>query len=428
MYKLEFTLKQHTPLIHFQHDQDRATLRATEVKPKLDRFIMTKLGDGNYSIGLQKAKINGWLIGNGEHPALDYKMRVEDLGSSTSLPIDYEETNDTKFRPRFPFVFGNLEKESDKKVFKFSESIKLILVLNSLTLKKAVDELISEFFLFHNFGFRQSKGFGCFTILNKYSYKDSAYSFTVKLKKSSTMMNKYQLLFESTELLYKTLRSGINAKGIYFKSMMFMYAKSETYMEQWDKRTIREKLYSSHETYRRVKTNRTDRNATVHYRAPNQNSLLFRDMLGLSTEQDWMNYGKEKKDKEGNPIFKNGKKVFLTDKISKKSVKETIDRFGSPILFKPIIINEETFRVYIIPNLIPESFLNHSFLVKSTSYPGNSFTAKTPESFNTLDFLDFCFKRCFPTDVEMQKHIQGDIKREEAQTLIRIYAELRKSK
>ena len=42
MYKLEFTLKQHTPIIHFQHDQDGATLRASEVKPKLDRFIYSK--------------------------------------------------------------------------------------------------------------------------------------------------------------------------------------------------------------------------------------------------------------------------------------------------------------------------------------------------------------------------------------------------
>lgn len=36
MYRLEFTLKQHTPIIHFQHDQYGATLRASEVKPKLD--------------------------------------------------------------------------------------------------------------------------------------------------------------------------------------------------------------------------------------------------------------------------------------------------------------------------------------------------------------------------------------------------------
>ena len=43
MYKLEFTLKQHTPIIHFQHDQEGATLRATEVKPKLDRFIIEKV-------------------------------------------------------------------------------------------------------------------------------------------------------------------------------------------------------------------------------------------------------------------------------------------------------------------------------------------------------------------------------------------------
>jgi hypothetical protein len=43
MYKLKFTLKQHTPLIHFQHDQAGATLRATEVKPKLDQFIIEKL-------------------------------------------------------------------------------------------------------------------------------------------------------------------------------------------------------------------------------------------------------------------------------------------------------------------------------------------------------------------------------------------------
>jgi len=38
-YKLTFKLKQHTPIIHFQHDQHGTTLRATEIKPKLDRFL-----------------------------------------------------------------------------------------------------------------------------------------------------------------------------------------------------------------------------------------------------------------------------------------------------------------------------------------------------------------------------------------------------
>lgn len=42
-YKVEFTLKQHTPIIHFQSEQVGATLRATELKPKFDRFISKTL-------------------------------------------------------------------------------------------------------------------------------------------------------------------------------------------------------------------------------------------------------------------------------------------------------------------------------------------------------------------------------------------------
>ena len=41
MYRLQVKLKQHTPLIHFQWNQKGATLRASELKPKLDKFIMT---------------------------------------------------------------------------------------------------------------------------------------------------------------------------------------------------------------------------------------------------------------------------------------------------------------------------------------------------------------------------------------------------
>lgn len=35
-----YTLIAQTPMIHFQHDQKGATLRATEVKPKLDRYLL----------------------------------------------------------------------------------------------------------------------------------------------------------------------------------------------------------------------------------------------------------------------------------------------------------------------------------------------------------------------------------------------------
>ena len=76
MKTLKVTLKQHTPLIHFQHDQYGATLRASEVKPKLDKFILERLGDGNYERGILLAKNNQWLIGSGTHPALNYKVNA----------------------------------------------------------------------------------------------------------------------------------------------------------------------------------------------------------------------------------------------------------------------------------------------------------------------------------------------------------------
>ena len=40
MQRLIFELIQHTPIIHFQAKDMGATLRASEVKPKLDKFIL----------------------------------------------------------------------------------------------------------------------------------------------------------------------------------------------------------------------------------------------------------------------------------------------------------------------------------------------------------------------------------------------------
>ena len=48
MNKLVVKLKQHTPLIHFQHSQEGATLRASEVKPKLDKYIIKKVFDDDW--------------------------------------------------------------------------------------------------------------------------------------------------------------------------------------------------------------------------------------------------------------------------------------------------------------------------------------------------------------------------------------------
>ena len=93
MHTLTVELEQHTPLIHFQHDQYGATLRASEVKPKLDKFILTKLGEGDYDTGKNIAKDRGWLVGKGEHPALNYKIKIE-AGHNHDIEIPYIGTKD----------------------------------------------------------------------------------------------------------------------------------------------------------------------------------------------------------------------------------------------------------------------------------------------------------------------------------------------
>ncbi len=49
-------LKQHTPIIHFQWDQAGATLRATELKPKLDRYIRVKYYGGDESVSVRAGR------------------------------------------------------------------------------------------------------------------------------------------------------------------------------------------------------------------------------------------------------------------------------------------------------------------------------------------------------------------------------------
>ena len=66
-FKLEFTLKQHTPIIHFQSDQSGATLRATELKPKLDRFLKKYAFNGEFP--------EEFLIPK-QDEALDYKVKI----------------------------------------------------------------------------------------------------------------------------------------------------------------------------------------------------------------------------------------------------------------------------------------------------------------------------------------------------------------
>ena len=203
-YKLTFKLKQHTPIIHFQHEQQGATLRASELKPKLDKFLIENsfggildfdsykeflIGDSK-SIDKELKKIdNDSSITDKDGAkteflqkqklAFDYKFRifVEDskrylLGFPRKKYIKDAENKIIDFQllwdEQFPNYFGNMKKEGEiKEPKEFIVSKKLfngeIIVFND-DLKKIISNKLIEFFFINNFGTRQNKGYGSFEV------------------------------------------------------------------------------------------------------------------------------------------------------------------------------------------------------------------------------------------------------------------------
>ncbi len=167
-FTLTFKLKQHTPLIHFQHDQVGATLRATELKPKLDRFIIERLEGEN----VVKEKHRDWLIGKGEHLALDYKLNMECSGKKHSYSKSIINADKTCV----------LFEEIEGTIFSFKTDL--------LTIIKAH---LESFFILHNFGFRTSKGYGSFTISEL--KLDNVIVATNKEQFSTVLQKQYKIVF-----------------------------------------------------------------------------------------------------------------------------------------------------------------------------------------------------------------------------------------
>lgn len=262
METLIVTLRQHTPLIHFQHDQDGATLRASEVKPKLDRFLAYELKDDEY-IAVQalsycksektRKDIKGfefqifnikkkWMDENG---SFAYQLRIttnpEDK-IKTSIPI--EKNKDEKYEAKFPFVLANLdEKETKAELINFSfyQKIQLHFIAKDKKMIDKINEYIDIFFAFHNFGNRQNKGFGCFFRDGsklEFFKQNLAYYYNDLYGKQFKYYNRnnYEELerfFNALEKDYKKLKSGLGKSP----SLINDYAISIGY--EWEKSAIK---------------------------------------------------------------------------------------------------------------------------------------------------------------------------------------------
>lgn len=362
MYKLEFTLKQHTPIIHFQHDQDGATLRASEVKPKLDRFIIEKLG----GIEMIKRDNPEWLVG--KHDALDYKLNITAsneltyyLPYPTSLNSQNYPNKERNFRKflsqHIDFSFEYLSPSpyfanADK--IKFNDRSEIVnlqdskpneiifallrvsdigasIITPNESLINEIKNTIDVFFLKNNFGTRQNKGFGSFSLKSVNGHSHSISQTVLKSvfeKKSARSMRNQNEIFKFILEEYNLLKSGQNRP--YKKSELFKYFINKNI--RWEKRWLKQILNS-----RSVQLKQKDRfnyepidydnSRKLFYNDfadTQQNNYMFiRGLLGLAENFEFATYNR-------------GRLKIKVNHLPSVSHREKIERFKSPLFFKVI--------------------------------------------------------------------------------------------
>ena len=433
MQKLEFTLKQHTPLIHFQWEQVGATIRPTELKSKLDKWILQRLtscyglSDELLKIALKDETISPWIKGTRkkEHSALNYSVTVLAHGGNQfkdelNTHVKPVQKRDGTWRDEvdekdYPPFFGNQMKVNewntgDKKIKRMSYYAVVTIIFETIDddLRKVINKEFPLFLLHTNFGTRQSKGFGSFyidmndkafpkmadgTINEGFFIRSFDYCFDIKTEGQEDTDNTKDL-FTQIDLFYKTLRGGISPNDIhslYFKSLMWKYAKSKNL--QWEKKTIKQEYFSIHEANQKLNHPEKDtpldwaKGKKIIMTYPESEDkkdthLLWRDLLGLSSEQQWGSY------------YANIKKSSIT--------KDPSARFKSPLFFKPLRTGLHTYRVFFeIPDYIKDAFLKGKNGVPEANILGEWFAinkdgAKSlelpyPESFDFDKFFEVAF-------------------------------------
>lgn len=159
--RLEMQLEAQSPMIHFQNRQPGATIRATEVKPKLDRFILRGLQKttGKDIRELRGDSEYGGIFTDKDHEALNYRMQLDASGQ----PYSIVNVGDTRAH-EYDIFYGNTAemRRAHKELRGIFSNPKLTILCFNEKLRSLIEKYIGEFFLVTNFGTMQGKGFGSF--------------------------------------------------------------------------------------------------------------------------------------------------------------------------------------------------------------------------------------------------------------------------
>ena len=364
----KYTLEQYTPHIHFQADEEGACLRASEVKPKLDKFLLSYLSRKKLFDSVPEE----WFIVKEDENkrALNYKVSVCGIGTPTLID-NFRNTS----------YFGNMGDSNDKKGVLYKSGLELTVIAgaqtenrrlnignNNYSLLGLVDYCLPAFFTFNCFGTRNTKGWGSYGIHSvkvneKYllDFVDVFYTIPVVKRMSGNQVKGSDAL-EEIRILSNMMKAGINMtaeriprdKRGYYKGRIYCYFLDKI---KSDKKFMKSRLF--------------DRN--------NDDSkyLYLRAMLGLAENVEFKD-----KDRRG----------IIEIKDSEGNNNRKITRFNNPVHFIP-----SDSEIYILPTKINNILSNRKFIFRlrsvraeiSTPVLGEFTSEPQKGRFNLEAFLDW---------------------------------------
>jgi hypothetical protein len=376
-YVLSVKLKQQTPLIHFQHDQAGATLRASEVKPKLDKFLIKELGG---EVEARKAH-KEWFLG--DHPALNYKMKIKAENNSKVKEIPYQ------------LFYANMGDDRKKNPLQMIIGDSIIEILSfDGDLLEYIKGKIYMFFIATTFGMMSGKGFGGYV---PDGFIGDAKKISDALKKVVSATKVYQIKTPLKVIVDKTyeidnngrpktrvpsnifdnlikpfhqlMKSGINFNG-YERSYLFQY-----FHEKYNKKEIG---YGNDKACVKQKgiapiAYKVDHEKFGEHKRSYSEWKYVRGLLGTTSKIEYNN----KIAPDGKPDRDEGKTVVSIDNIS------DVERFSSPIQYR-IIAN--TLYIFSVP--IPDVVFGAEFEFSSAKKE-NKYNIPIPlkDEFCLEDFL-----------------------------------------
>ena len=324
-------LIQHTPYIHFQHNHNGATLRGSDLKPRIDKYLG---GTQKYQLTISATLENGY-------------------------PKD-KTRDDPYFGKHKLCCYKDIE-------LRFNTYF-------DTTLKDKIEKVIPNVFALENFGSFGSKGYGCFTIDGQNHYQDD---FQKLLKAKYNTVYHWDVnsvsdtdIFFQIKYLYAIIKSGINipdstsTRSTYYKSKLMKYFLREDI--RWEKRGIKKKFGLTPSNNITGKLDQT--NITIPPPPPpDETYKAIKSLFGYSKSQEWRSY----------------RKSIGID------FPKGIDRINSPIFFKVFKQNNMARIYFMLKN--SDKFVDKIYPNKKFTYEvsGISEDFYTPDKFDYPKFLKY---------------------------------------